>query len=137
MTQRSIACLIPVAAALVIVISSGASGRDTGASSRNIASLLHSAEADGSMARATQQKGRYKKQGSNCEWDGNDSGPDQCTPVTKGRFKKTGDRCAWVANDAGPDQCRPAKGRFAKEGKLCVWRPNDSGPDQCNPKQPR
>ena len=28
-----------------------------------------------------QQKGRYKKQGANCEWDANDTGPNQCTPV--------------------------------------------------------
>ena len=44
-----------------------------------------------------QQKGRYKKQGANCEWDANDTGPNQCTPVAKGRFKKDGDACRWDA----------------------------------------
>ena len=26
------------------------------------------------------QKRRYKKDGSNCVWNGSDSGPDQCDP---------------------------------------------------------
>ena len=31
-------------------------------------------------AAAGQQNGRYQKQGNRCEWDANDSGPDQCNP---------------------------------------------------------
>jgi len=84
-----------------------------------------------------QQKGRYKKQGANCEWDANDTGPNQCTPVAKGRFKKDGDACRWDANDAGADQCRPASGRWKKDGDACTWAASDSGPDQCNPRQAR
>src|SRR3954470_17215102 len=79
--------------------------------------------------------GRYKKQGANCEWDANDSGPNQCTPATKGRFKKSGDVCRWDANDNGADQCRPATGRWKKDGDTCAWSASDSGPDQCNPRQ--
>ena len=86
---------------------------------------------------AIQQKGRYKKEGDNCVWDANDSGPNQCTPLTKGRFKKSGNRCVWDASDNGDDQCRPARGRFKKTGDRCVWTVRDSGPDQCNPRQPR
>jgi hypothetical protein len=82
-------------------------------------------------------KGRYKKDGGNCVWDANDSGPNQCEPWTKGRFKKDGDRCVWESSDSGPDQCTPPKGRFKKEGDRCVWSSSDSGPNQCNPRQPR
>jgi hypothetical protein len=85
----------------------------------------------------TQATGRYKKQGANCIWDANDSGPNQCTPLTKGRFKKSGNTCVWDASDNGDDQCRPARGRFKKVGDRCVWNVRDSGPDQCNPRQPR
>ncbi len=84
---------------------------------------------------AAGEQGRYKKQGDNCEWDANDSGPNQCTPAVKGRFKKSGDACTWDSNDQGPDQCRPPKGRWKKEGSGCSWNGNDSGPDQCNPRQ--
>ncbi|PYR73718.1 MAG: hypothetical protein DMF86_19820 [Acidobacteria bacterium] len=83
------------------------------------------------------QKGRYKIQGNNCVWDANDSGPNQCTPVTAGRFKKSGGACVWVANEQGADQCTPAKGRFKRDGNRCVWDANDSGANQCNPRQPR
>jgi uncharacterized lipoprotein YbaY len=55
----------------------------------------------------------------------------------KGRFKKDGSNCVWDANDTGPDQCKPNKGRFKKDGNRCLWDPNDSGPNQCNPRQPR
>ena len=82
-----------------------------------------------------QQKGRYKKDGSKCTWDANDSGPNQCTPVTTGRFKKDGDNCEWAPNDTGADQCRPKTGRFKKDGSNCVWNGSDSGPDQCDPRQ--
>ena len=82
-------------------------------------------------------KGRYKKEGDSCVWDANDSGPNQCEPVTKGRFKKDGDRCLWESNESGPDQCTPRGGRFKKEGDRCVWTANDSGPNPCNPRQPR
>ena len=84
-----------------------------------------------------QTKGRYKKQGNECQWDANDTGPNQCTPVTEGRFKQDGDRCYWDAGDRGPNQCTPKKGRFKKEGDKCVWNADDSGPNQCNPRQPR
>jgi hypothetical protein len=84
----------------------------------------------------TQQKGRYKKQGDNCVWDANDTGPNQCTPEVTGRFKKDGDKCVWDANDKGPDQCSPT-GRWKKEGDKCVWAPGDAGPNQCNPRRPR
>jgi hypothetical protein len=84
-----------------------------------------------------QTKGRYKRQGDECQWDANDTGPNQCTPVTEGRFKQDGDRCYWDAGDRGPNQCTPKKGRFKKEGDKCVWNADDSGPNQCNPRQPR
>jgi hypothetical protein len=84
-----------------------------------------------------QSKGRYKKQGANCEWDANDTGPNQCTPTTRGRFKKDGDACRWEANENGADQCRPASGRWKKDGDACRWDGSDSGPDQCNPRAPR
>ena len=84
-----------------------------------------------------QAKGRYKKDGANCVWVANDSGPNQCTPLTRGRFKKSGSACVWVSRDSGEDQCRPAQGRFKKSGDSCVWSAKDSGPDQCNPRQPR
>jgi hypothetical protein len=136
-THRSIVCMIAPALMLGVVMSSGAVGRNREATSRSVAPLVYAGDSNGTAAGETQQKGRYKKQGNSCEWDANDSGPNQCTPLTKGRFKKTGDICAWAANDTGPDQCRPAKGRWAKAGSRCVWRSNDSGPDQCNPRQPR
>ena len=84
-----------------------------------------------------QAKGRYKRQGDECQWDANDTGPNQCTPQTEGRFKQDGDKCEWAANDRGPNQCTPKKGRFKKEGDKCVWNGEDSGPNQCNPRQPR
>jgi hypothetical protein len=103
------------------------------------ASLPMVAADDGGAARATATllKGRYKKEGDNCVWDVNDSGPNQCEPLTKGRFKKEGDRCVWEMSESGPDQCTPRGGRFKKEGDRCVWTANDSGPNQCNPRQRR
>jgi hypothetical protein len=86
---------------------------------------------------SVEAQGRYKKQGDKCEWDANDSGPNQCTPQVKGRFKKSGDACTWDANDNGPDQCRPPKGRWKKESSGCVWSGSDSGPDQCDPRAPK
>jgi hypothetical protein len=99
------------------------------------ASSLHAGDTNS----VVQAKGRYKKQGNNCVWDGTDGGPDQCTPQTKGRFKKGGDdSCTWDANDVGADQCRPPKGRWKKGGdNSCTWDANDGGPDQCNPRQAR
>ena len=85
----------------------------------------------------TQNKGRYKRQGDECQWDASDTGPNQCTPVTEGRFKQDGERCYWDAGDRGPNQCTPKKGRFKKEGDKCVWNGDDSGPNQCNPRLPR
>ncbi len=96
-----------------------------------------SAHSPGDRDAGAQSKGRYKKDGDNCVWDVNDSGPNQCTPRTRGRFKKSGDGCVWDTNDAGPDQCTPPSGRWKKTGSRCVWDPKDSGANQCNPRQPR
>lgn len=56
--------------------------------------------------------GRWKWSGSQCVFDENDSGPNQCTPGETpnpaGRWKWMGDRCEWDANDDGPNQCTPA-----------------------------
>jgi hypothetical protein len=86
-------------------------------------------------ATTSAQSGRYKKQGDECVWTDNDSGPNQCSPTTAGRFKKSGNNCVWDANDKGADQCKPTSGRFKKDGDRCVWTPDDSGPNQCNPRQ--
>jgi pimeloyl-ACP methyl ester carboxylesterase len=83
--------------------------------------------------------GRYKIIGSECVWDANDSGPDQCSPLPPpGRYKFDGfGTCYWEPNDYPPDQCSlPAAptGRFKLDGSGgCSWDPNDSGPDQCAP----
>jgi hypothetical protein len=84
-----------------------------------------------------QAKGRYKKESAGCVWVANDSGPNQCAPVTEGRFKKNGDACVWDSADRGPDQCTPKSGRFKKEGDKCLWSASDTGPNQCNPRQPK
>jgi hypothetical protein len=76
--------------------------------------------------------GRYKKEGTRCVWDPNDSGPNQCMPP-RGRYKKVGTGCVWDAKESGPDQCTPPKGRFKKDGSRCVWDANDTGTDQCRP----
>jgi len=88
---------------------------------------------------AVQQKGRFKKEGDNCVWNAEDSGPNQCAPVTRGRFKKGGDdSCTWDANDNGPDQCTPPSGRWKKgDNDRCYWDAKDSGPNQCNPRHAR
>jgi hypothetical protein len=86
--------------------------------------------------RATRSRRARYKQGANCEWDANDTGPNQCTPVAKGRFKKDGDACRWDANDVGADQCRPASGRWKKDGDACTERQRLRA-DQCNPRQAR
>ena len=92
----------------------------------------------GHESAAQERKGRYKKDGDKCVWDGNDTGPDQCTPQTRGRFKKgANDTCVWDANDRGADQCTPKTGRWKEEGGRCVWEPKDSGPNQCDPRRPR
>ena len=82
-----------------------------------------------------QAKGRYKKEGSACVWNANDTGPNQCTPVSEGRFKKDGDSCVWDAGARGADECKPKTGRFKKEGDKCVWNGSDSGPNQCDPRK--
>ena len=79
--------------------------------------------------------GRYKKQSDRCVWDANDSGPDQCAPVTPGRFTKSGNACVWDATGKGADLCTPTKGRFKKDGSACVWNASDSGPNQCDPRK--
>ncbi len=50
--------------------------------------------------------GRWKI-GGTCYWDGNDSGPDQCSP-NSGRWKDGNDGCYFDSGDDGPDQCEPA-----------------------------
>jgi hypothetical protein len=99
--------------------------------------LSSAAEAYGTVS--SQEKGRYKTEGDNCVWAANDSGPNQCTPVTRGRFKKgANDSCAWDSNDSGADQCKPPQGRWKKgNGDSCSWDANDSGPNQCNPRRAR
>jgi hypothetical protein len=87
--------------------------------------------------REAQDRGRYKKDGNNCTWDANDTGPNQCTPRTAGRFKKNGDACVWDAADRGPDQCTPPAGRWKTDGDRCIFDAKDTGPNQCNPRQPR
>jgi hypothetical protein len=89
----------------------------------------------GMAAADAQAKGRYKKQGANCVWDANDTGPNQCTPAATGRFKKDGANCVWDATGSGADQCRPQTGRFKKSGTKCEWSAKDSGPDQCDPRK--
>jgi hypothetical protein len=82
--------------------------------------------------------GRYKLVNSQCIWDPNDSGSDQCSPLPPpGRYKFDGAGvCYWEPNDYPPDQCSPVKpiGRFKLDGNGgCYWDSNDSGPDQCAP----
>lgn len=81
--------------------------------------------------------GRYKKVGNACVWAPNDSGPNQCTPLTEGRFKRERGACVWDAAGRGRNQCRPATGRFKRDDDKCVWNPTDTGPNQCNPRQPK
>jgi len=89
-----------------------------------------------SIAANPQAKGRYKKSGTTCAWDANDSGPNQCEPQTPGRFKHgANNACVWDATESGPDQCKPPAGRWKKDGSSCVWDAKDSGPNQCNPRQ--
>jgi hypothetical protein len=136
MTRHTAGLIVTPALSLAIVLAAGAApaGRthDDGSATPRIA-----AAAAAPAPAAAQGKGRYKKNGDNCEWDANDTGPNQCTPAVKGRFKKDGDACRWDANDAGPDQCRPAGGRWKKDGDACKWESGDNGPDQCNPRAPR
>ena len=86
-----------------------------------------------------QPTGRYKIIDTQCVWDPNDSGPDQCSPLPPpGRYKLDGfGGCYWEPNDYPPDQCSPPAdptGRFKLDGSGgCYWDPNDSGPDQCAP----
>ena len=123
--------------ALVCALAIGAAVATPASARPNPARDARLEPADARREGVAQKKGRYKKEGDNCVWSEEDSGPNQCEPRIKGRFKKEGDRCAWTFNEEGPDQCRPAKGRWKQEGKNCVWTADDSGPNQCNPRQPR
>jgi hypothetical protein len=102
-----------------------------------LALLVSVIAVDATVSDSAQTKGRYKKDGANCVWDANDTGPNQCRPLVAGRFKRSGETCVWVSRDRGADQCTPATGRFKKQGTGCVWDSKDSGPNQCNPRQPR
>jgi hypothetical protein len=83
--------------------------------------------------------GRYKLVDSQCVWEPNDSGPDQCSPALppSGRYKYDGwGVCYWEPNDSGPDQCSPSPppGRYKLDGSGgCYWDANDDGPNQCVP----
>jgi hypothetical protein len=124
------------AIAAFVLVSASAEVRSVGLSTSSERAI--SSDSRDAGAPVLQRKGRYKKEGDNCVWDVNDSGPNQCTPLTRGRFKKGGnDSCTWDANDSGPDQCTPPQGRWKKAGSRCVWDAKDSGPNQCNPRQPR
>jgi len=135
MTRHAAGLIVTPALSLAIALAAGAAPaartHDDGAATPRVAAATPAAPV------AAPAAGRYKKNGSNCEWDANDSGPNQCTPAVKGRFKKDGDSCRWDANDVGADQCRPAGGRWKKDGDTCKWEAGDNGPDQCNPRAPR
>jgi hypothetical protein len=133
MVGRSIGGLV-ASAALAAVVFGGAPVGAVPVAGWNASSHVAAADPAPLASVPAQAKGRYKKQGSSCLWDANDSGPNQCTPQTSGRFKKSGDECVWDASAAGDDQCTPAKGRFKKDGDQCVWNASDSGPNQCNPR---
>ncbi|MEO8078558.1 MAG: hypothetical protein ABI818_19690 [Acidobacteriota bacterium] len=120
-----------VLAAAVLDVSATAAAPKIG---RNGAPQVTAAYSAPFASAVAQAKGRYKKQGNTCQWDANDSGPNQCTPQTSGRFKKSGDDCVWDSGGTGDDQCTPSKGRFKKDGDKCVWNASDSGPNQCNPR---
>jgi len=53
-----------------------------------------------------------------------------------GRWKWSGTECYWDPEDDGPDQCDPNAGRWKWSGSECYWEPNDTGPDQCDPGSP-
>jgi hypothetical protein len=67
--------------------------------------------------------GRWKLGGDgSCNWDPNDSGPDQCSQGNPtGRWKLGGDgSCYWDANDSGPDQCSPPPAANSKASSA-LW----------------
>jgi len=134
MTTRSIGLILPPVMMFALAV---ASASPSAGAPGNAGTAAPTSRAANDEASTVQAKGRYKKQGDNCEWDANDGGPNQCEPVIKGRFKKGDkDACTWDANDLGADQCRPAKGRWKKGGdNSCAWDANDGGPDQCNPRK--
>jgi hypothetical protein len=127
MTLTTFAALIVASAAIHLFAA------PPGTHDPRVTAALSARDAD-----AIQKKGRFKKEGDNCVWNADDSGPNQCAPVTRGRFKKGGnDSCTWDANDNGPDQCTPPTGRWKKGNNRCYWDPKDSGPNQCNPREAR
>jgi hypothetical protein len=127
MTLTTLAALIVASAAIHLFAA------PPGSHDPRVTAALSAPDAD-----AIQKKGRFKKEGDNCVWNADDSGPNQCAPVTRGRFKKGGnDSCTWDANDNGPDQCTPPTGRWKKGNNRCYWDPKDSGPNQCNPREAR
>jgi len=128
--------LITFTALATLIVASGAIHLFAATSSTHDARL---AVAAAPAAAGVQTKGRFKVEGDNCVWSSDDSGPNQCAPVTRGRFKKGGnDSCAWDSNDNGPDQCTPPSGRWKKgDGNSCYWDGKDSGPNQCNPRAVR
>jgi hypothetical protein len=81
-----------------------------------IASAVTGATAISPAAAAAE--GRWKLGGDgSCSWDPDDSGPDQCSPIS-GRWKLGGDgSCYWDANDSGPNQCEPPAESAAAEAR--------------------
>ena len=118
MTRRSIGLMLPPVLLLALAAASGTPSANASLANAGTAALTSRASADN--ASAVQAKGRYKKQGDNCEWDANDGGPNQCEPAIKGALQEEGDKdaCAWDANDVGADQKLPSppKGRWKKGG---------------------
>jgi hypothetical protein len=77
--------------------------------------------------------GRWKVGDSGgCYWDGEDTGSDQCSPVT-GRWKVDGDACYFDDQDSGSNQCSPATGQWEVVGINCEWNHSGTGDDECEP----
>lgn len=132
MTRRSLVLLVLPVLAIAAAMSANTRAAGPEPGGVGATSVLYAADASRDAAGFA---GRYKKDGNMCQWDANDSGPNQCTPQTAGRFVKAGDACRWDGGSNGADECTPAKGRFKKEGNTCVWNGSDDGPNQCNPRQ--
>ena len=78
MTRRSIGLMLP---ALVIFALAVASGTPSASVPENAGAAALTSRVADDGASTVQAKGRYKKQGDNCEWDANDGGPNQCEPI--------------------------------------------------------
>ena len=74
-----------------------------------------------------QQKGRYKKQGANCEWDANDTGPNQCTPARVRPLEEGRRRVHVERQRLRSRSVQPAPGAVAIPATTPEWYRNDSG----------